>query len=101
MAFDRADHNALLLKLHQSGVQGNLWRVVADSYRKCEARVKVNGCVSQPYSVEQGVAQACPLSPLLYNIFMDDLLRKLHDVGGSSLSASLISSYELSRTLMT
>ena len=81
-AFDTADHNAMLLKLNQDGVCGSLWNVVSDLYQKGRAHVRVNGCASESYHVQQGVAQGCSLSPLLYNIFMDDLLRSLHAAGG-------------------
>ena len=84
-AFDTADHNAMLLKLNQHGVCGSLWNVVSDLYQKGHAHVRVNGCASESYHVQQGLAQGCPLSPRLYNIFMDDLLRSLHATGGPEL----------------
>ena len=43
-------------------------------------RIKHGGKFSDYYEVLQGVAQGCPLSPILFIIFMNDLQETLHTV---------------------
>lgn len=83
-AFDTADHTAMLLKLKTKGVRWKIWHVIADLYKKGNACVKMNGHTTATYEVKQGVAQGWPLSPILYIMFMDDLLdqRNSADRGG-------------------
>ena len=79
-AFDSVDQNMLLIKLHKAGVRGKVWRVIKVCYEQARGRVMmpVEGSYSHFFDIDQGVAQGCPLSPVLFIIFMDDLLHKLH-----------------------
>ena len=77
-AFDTVPHHALLARLRAKGVTGKLWRIIANMYGSAACRVRVGTAVSQSFPVERGVAQGCPLSPLLYNIFADSLLDVIH-----------------------
>ena len=67
-------HDGLLYQLHRKGVCGKLWRVVKDIYAKGSSRARLNGVLSEPFPVRQGVAQGCPMSCILFNIHVDDLL---------------------------
>jgi Reverse transcriptase (RNA-dependent DNA polymerase) len=69
---------ALMYKLHRKGVQGNCLRVIKIMYAGASSRIAYGGSVSAPYPIERGVAQRCPMSPLLYAVFIDDLLHDLH-----------------------
>jgi hypothetical protein len=42
------------------------------------SRIAYGGSVSAPYPIERSVAQGCPTVPLLYAVFIDDLLHDLH-----------------------
>ena len=77
-AFDTVPHAALMAKLAEKGVTGKLWRLIDQMYRQARSRTVVDGVESAPFPIEQGVAQGCPLSPLLYIIFADDMLETLH-----------------------
>jgi hypothetical protein len=54
-----------------------MWRLVDDLYQRCSARVCLDGYLSQPRTVHSGVAQGCPLSPLMYAVFVDGLLESV------------------------
>ena len=41
----------------------------------------INGKLSESFNVTRGVAQGCPLSPLFFDIYIDDLLKEFRDQG--------------------
>jgi Reverse transcriptase (RNA-dependent DNA polymerase) len=47
-------------------------------YAGASSGIAYDGSVSAPYPIERGVAQGCPMSPLLYAVFIDDLFHDLH-----------------------
>jgi Reverse transcriptase (RNA-dependent DNA polymerase) len=79
-AYDTVPHDALMYKLHRKGVQGKSVRVIQAMYAGASSRIAYGGSVSSPYPIERGVAQGCPMSPLLYAVFIDDLLHDLHSL---------------------
>ena len=74
-AFDTVDREVLWAALVAYGVEPAVVDRVADLYRDYNARVRVNGAVSDPFRPHSGVQQGCPLSPVLFNVFMDLVLR--------------------------
>ena len=77
-AFDTVPHDALLSRLIDKGVTGKMWRLIATMYRHATSKTRVGNSMGDPFPIEQGVAQGCPLSPLLYIIFADDMLQSIH-----------------------
>ncbi len=45
--------------------------------RKRERIMRVNGELSESFSVEVGVRQGCVMSPWLFNIYMDGCIREM------------------------
>jgi len=80
-AFDRCHIATLLGKLAQKGVRGNLLRLIKDMYTDCEAQLCINGKTSSSFKVTRGVAQGCVLSPLFFDIYLDDLLARFREEG--------------------
>ena len=52
-------------------------------YSSASSRVRVGSALSPDFAVRRGVAQGCPLCPLLYAIFVDPVLRDRLVVGGT------------------
>ena len=77
-AFDTVNRDMLMLKLHAKGVTGKVWRVIRAAYRQTRSKVTMQGATSAQFDLLQGVAQGCPLSPVLFIIFLDDLLQALY-----------------------
>ena len=42
-------------------------------YRYAKAHVSINGWVSEEFLCNVGVRQGCPLGPLLFSLFINDL----------------------------
>ena len=80
-AFDSCHIPTLITKLAARGVGGVMLRVIADMYTGAKARLIVNGVLGRPFYVTQGVAQGCALSPLFFDIYIDDLLLKFRESG--------------------
>jgi Reverse transcriptase (RNA-dependent DNA polymerase) len=72
-AYDTVEHVALLDRLVAKGVTGKAWRVIDQLYANATCRTRVDGELSAAFTVGRGVAQGCPLSPFLYDIFVDSL----------------------------
>ena len=52
-------------------------------YHNPWAVVQVNGRRSKAFAIERSVRQSCPLSPLLYILVLEPLLRRLRDEGAN------------------
>ena len=82
-AFDRVWRNGLYLKLRPS-MDPWIWKMFCKYYETSTACVELNGEVSQPFNISSGVKQGGILSPFLFNLYIDDLLKQCT---GASLGA--------------
>ena len=80
-AFDRVDHRFLASVLQAAGFESDFCRWISILYKAPQAVVDVNGMRSEPFRVTRSVRQGCPLSPLLYVLVLEPLLRRLRDEG--------------------
>ncbi len=92
-AFDRVWHAGLLEKLRAKGIQGNLLLLLDDYLRGRTLHVVVNGQSSGPSPVQASVPQGSVLGPILWNIYIDDLLRQLSTVAAYADDCTLSRSY--------
>ena len=73
-AFDRVWHEALVTKLHAAGIDGTLLPLLRDYLKDRYLRVTVSGRESEVQPIRAGVPQGSCLGPLLWNIYINDLL---------------------------
>ena len=76
-AFDEVCRAIMLVNLHNRGVQGKLWFAVKALYARTSAVVSCGNAQSDPFDIQKGVAQGCPLSPKLFNTYTMDMLEAL------------------------
>jgi hypothetical protein len=72
-AFDSVWHDALLHKLHSNGFPMYQIKMIVSFLENRVSYVAVNGKNSEKYDVPAGVPQGSPLSPFLFNIFINDI----------------------------
>ncbi|TWW62347.1 R2DM Retrovirus-related Pol polyprotein from type II retrotransposable element [Takifugu flavidus] len=68
--------------LREYGVLGPLIRAVRSLYDQCQSLVRIAGSKSNSFPVRVGLRQGCPLSLILFIIFMDRISRCSHGVEG-------------------
>ncbi len=77
-AFDSVPRALVWKRLRELGIHGNFLNAIMDLYRKTSFQVKVNGKVSEGFVVTvSGVRQGCPLSPILFGLFIEQFQAKL------------------------
>ena len=81
-AFDTVWHDGLWRRLWESGVKSLPWRILRSLYSGLQASVLVDGAISRSAAIGQGVRQGCPLSPILFSCYINDLVRRLKGLGG-------------------
>ncbi|KAK0135736.1 Craniofacial development protein 2 [Merluccius polli] len=81
-AFDRVPRGVLWGVLREYGVSDPLIRAVRSLYDRCQSLVRIAGNKSDLFPVRVGLRQGCPLSPILFIIFMDRISRHSQGVEG-------------------
>ena len=67
-AFDRLDWNFISNTLEKFGYGKNFMHLTKIGYNNIESKIKINGLLSDPFTLSRGVRQGYPLSILLYVI---------------------------------
>ena len=76
-AFDTVSYKSIEKGLRRKGVPAVVRETVMEMYKKATTRVTVGGKTTRRIKINSGVKQGCPLSPLLFNLIIDELLEKL------------------------
>ena len=76
-AFDKVWHNGLLAKLGQIGVEGSFYDILESYLSDRRQVVIVNGHKSKMVDINSGVPQGSRLGPLLFIIYMNDIINDI------------------------
>ena len=76
-AYDSVDRDLLWGKLESMGIQGKILQCIKAMYSDVKCKVKVGGEVGSNFSVTTGLRQGCVLSPLLFSLYVNDLMEVL------------------------
>ena len=91
-AYDCINRNLLWSKLEKIGIRGKLFSAVKSLYASVASSVRVNNLTTEWFDVTCGLRQGCCLSPLLFNLFVNDLALRIKSLGkGVSIDDELIS----------
>ena len=76
-AFDKIQHPFMIKVLERSEIQGPYLNIIKAIYSKPVANIKVNGEKLEAIPLKSGTKQGCPLSPYLFNIVLEVLVRTI------------------------
>ena len=79
-AFDSVWHDELLYKVLQINVRGNFYEVIKRLYSNSTCSIKIGNNQTQPFQYTRGVSQGCILSPLLFNLYVNDLAFSFNNI---------------------
>ena len=86
-AYDRVDREAMWRVLEMYGVNGRLLQAVKSFYVESKACVRICRQESEWFNVRVGLRQGCVMSPWLFNVFLDGVMKEVKervgDVGAS------------------
>ncbi|KAK3548428.1 hypothetical protein QTP70_012986 [Hemibagrus guttatus] len=91
-AFDRVPRGILWEVLCEYRVRGYLLRAVRSLYNRSRSLVRIASCKSDLFPVHVGLRQGCPLSPVLFIVFMDRISRRSQGLEGVRFGDHRISS---------
>ena len=77
--FDTINHELLLAKLNAYGFDKNAVEIMGNHLSNRWQRTKINDTFSSSPALLKGIPQGSVLRPILFNIFLNDLLLVLKD----------------------
>ena len=78
-AFDKIQHPFMIRTLQKMGTEGTYLNTVKAIYDKPTANIILNGENLKAFPLRLGPRQGCPLSPLLFNIFLEVLATAIRE----------------------
>lgn len=87
-AFDRVSVPSIVDALSRRGVDSHTIGYIQDTYRDATTILECHGAKSDPIPINRGVKQGDPMSGFLFNLVLDDLLKKLANREGVNVSGA-------------
>ena len=78
-AFDRVSYSKLFELLRARGICPSIAKLMLNMYTNQKLKVRWNNSNSESFVCSNGVKQGAVLSPILFNVYMDELLKRLKD----------------------
>ena len=85
-AFDKVRHEKLFNILEHLDIDGKDLRVIRNLYWDQSAAVRIGGELSEYTLIKRGVRQGCVMSPDLFNIYSEMILRNLENYPGVKIN---------------
>ena len=77
-AFDSVWHIGLFQKMETLGLHGKLLSLIKNIYKNTKCAVKWDDKTTQFFDFTKGVRQGCPLSPILFNLYVNDIFEMIN-----------------------
>ena len=82
-AFGSVPHHVLLETLRLTGLRGTILAAIQDIYSDTSTSVRTASATSAPIPCRRGVKQGCPLSPILFDLIIEVVIRAIEEVPGA------------------
>lgn len=73
-AYDKIDRELLWYKLKCMGISQKMICSLKSLYANVKCSIKINGLLSDWFDVKVGLKQGCIISPILFNLYLNDLM---------------------------
>ena len=74
-AYDSVPIYNILSKIERLGIRGKCYKFIKNLYLTSKANVRIDKEYSESFNIQRGVRQGCPLSPILFNLFINDVFK--------------------------
>ena len=74
-AYDSVPRDALWCLLGKLGFPAKMVNIIKQLHFGMEASVRINGVLSNPFSVSNGLKQGCVLAPFLFNLYFNKVMQ--------------------------
>ena len=88
-AFDCVDHSKLWKILKEMGLPDHLTYLLKNQYAGQEATVRTRHGITDWFQIGKGVCQDCILSPCLFNLYAEYIIKKCWKAGKHKLESRL------------
>jgi hypothetical protein len=87
-AFDCIQRQIIFNILQSKKIPDALLKAIMDIHTQNKIMIKLNNKPSKPVEINNGVRRGCPLSPIMLNIYLDEIITKWQnqDINGIKLS---------------
>jgi len=72
-AYDTVPHEALFAKMERIGIKGRMLGFIRSLYASSEICLRIQRYEAKPFMLRRGLRQGCPMSPILFDIFINDI----------------------------
>ena len=83
--FARVDRNVIWQLMHHYGIPQKFIKLIQDLFESSSGQVIHNGKLSESFEMSTGVRQGCLLSPMIFIMVVDWIMREVEDQGKTGI----------------